>query len=199
MTRFVKLLDLPDLPRHLWPDIDQLTNNQVTPIWTNRPRTCTKDGEIIGHSRYSRFDISAELKSWVDTNITNEYVNIGLSYMWGEPVNLPHTDHTRDVTMLYLFDTGGPSVETKFWQRQGYPIHHENTDENYNYNPQQPSTYDDLDLLYTEVLKPNRWYILDARCIHSIEGMTGSRISLQLGFLKGSTWAQQIFGEELQG
>lgn len=199
MPSFVKKLELPDLPKNLWPDLDQLSNNQLTPQWTNKPRTCTKNGETIGHSYYARFDISTELKTWVDSNITNEYVNVGLSHMWGEPVNLPHTDHTRDVTMLYLFDTGGPSVETKFWQRQGFPIHHENTDKEYNYNPQQPLTYDDLDLLYTEVLEPNCWYILDARCIHSVEGMISSRISLQLGFLKGSPWARQIFGEELQG
>ena len=199
MSRFVKHLDLPDLPRNLWPNLDHMINNQVTPLWTNRPRTCTRDGETVGHSHYSRFDISPELKHWVDTNITQDYVNIGLSYMWGEPINLPHTDHTRDVTMLYLFDTGGPAVETKFWQRRGFPIHHENTDKEYNYNPQQPTTYDDLDHLFTVVLDPGQWYILDARCIHSVEGMTGSRISLQLGFLKHSPWAQQIFGEDLQG
>jgi len=199
MSAFVKKLDLPHLPKNLCPDLTQLSNDQLNPQWINKPRTCTRNGESIGHSHYARFDISTDLKHWVDDNITNDYVNIGLSRMWGEPINLPHTDHTRDVTMMYLFDTGGSDVETKFWQRQGYPIHHENTDKNYNYNPQQPSTYDDLDLLYTTVLEPNLWYILDARCIHSVEGMTGSRISLQLGFLKHSPWAQQIFGADLQG
>lgn len=199
MTRFYKKLDLPSVPEQLIPDFDRLLSDQIAPIWSNRPRTATRGQEIVEHSRYDRFEISEELKHWVDTNITDSYKNIGISHMWGASVNLPHTDHTRDVTMLYVFRPGGPSVETRFWQRQGYPIHHENKDNNYHYNEDQPTTYDDLILIDSVILESQQWYILDARCIHSVEGMTGSRISLQLGFLKQSQWAQHIFGAKTIG
>jgi hypothetical protein len=195
MTTLYKKLNLPAVPENLIPDFDQLLSNQVAPIWSNQPRIATKDGQIVEHSRYDRYDISAELKSWVDNNITADYKNIGISCMWDASVNLPHTDHTRDATMIYLFHTGGDTVETKFWRRQGYPIHHENKDLTYQYNSSQPTTYDDLDLLDSIIVPANQWYILDACCIHSVEGMTDSRISLQLGFLRQSRWAQQIFGE----
>lgn len=195
MITLHKKLNLPAVPENLIPNFDQLLSNQVAPIWSNQPRTATKDGQVVKHSRYDRYDISAELKSWVDNNITADYKNIGISCMWDASVNLPHTDHTRDATMIYLFHTGGDTVETKFWRRQGYPIHHENKDLTYQYNSSQPTTYDDLDLLDSIIVPANQWYILDACCIHSVEGMTDSRISLQLGFLRQSQWAQQIFGE----
>lgn len=195
MTALHKKLNLPAVPENLIPNFDRLLSNEVPPIWSNRPRTATKNGQTVEHSRYDRYDISAELKSWVDNNITADYKNIGISCMWGASVNLPHTDHTRDATMIYLFHTGGEAVETKFWQRKGYPIHHENKDPTYQYNSSQPTTYDDLDLLDSIIVPANQWYILDACCIHSVEGMTDSRISLQLGFLRQSAWAQQIFGE----
>jgi hypothetical protein len=199
MTILHKKLNLPAVPENLIPDFDQLLSNEVLPIWSNRPMTATRGTEIVKHSRYDRYDISAELKSWVDSNITADYRNIGISCMWDASVNLPHTDHTRDVTMIYLFRTGGGAVETKFWQRRGYPIHHENKDPTYQYNSSQPTTYDDLDLLDSITVPANQWYILDARCIHSVEGMTDSRISLQLGFLRQSPWAQQIFGDKTTG
>ena len=60
-------------------------------------------------------------------------------------------------------------------------------------------TYDDLDLVFSTVLKPAQWYMLDARCIHSVEGMLNDRVSLQLGFMTTSIWVQQIFGEDLHG
>ena len=195
MITLHKKLNLPAVPENLIPNFDQLLSNQVAPIWSNQPRTATKDGQVVKHSRYDRYDISAELKSWVDNNITADYKNIGISCMWDASVNLPHTDHTRDATMIYLFRTGGDTVETKFWRRKGYPIHHENKDPTYQYNSSQPTTYDDLDLLDSIIVPANQWYILDACCIHSVEGMSDSRISLQLGFLRQSRWAQQIFGE----
>lgn len=181
------------MPLHLVPDFDNLSNGSVEPVWSNRFRTCTKNGQTIDNSRYDRFDLEPKLVSWVQDHIANDYKNIGLSYMWGESINLPHTDHTRDVTLLYLFDTGGPAVETRFWQRRGFSLHYENADPSYTYNPDQPTTYDDLDLIFSIVLKPYQWYVLDARTIHSVEGMISPRISLQLGFLKQSSWAQRIF------
>jgi hypothetical protein len=199
MTILHKKLDLPAVPENLIPDFDRLLSNEVPPIWSNRPMTATRGTEIVKHSRYDRYDISPELKSWVDGNITADYKNIGISCMWDSSVNLPHTDHTRDVTMLYLFHTGGDAVETKFWQRKGYPMHHENKDPTYQYNSSQPTTYDDLDLLDSIIVPANQWYILDARCIHSVEGMSDSRISLQLGFFRESPWAQQIFGAKTTG
>jgi hypothetical protein len=131
------------------------------------------------------------MKTWIHNNITEDYKNIGLSRMWGHPVCLPHTDLTRDVTLLYLFNCGGPEVYTKFWQLKNFPLHQ--------YEQSHPDTYDDLDLVFSTVLQPFKWYILDARCLHSVEGMTNDRVSLQLGFMKTSIWAQQIFGEDLHG
>jgi hypothetical protein len=186
--KFYHSLDLPQIPEHLIPDLDLLYKD-AEPLWASQHRTATRSGEVIAQDRYARFDISDELKAWVDTNISNDYYNIGLSYMYAGPINLPHTDFTRDVTLIYLFDTGGNNVETKFWKMAGKPLHHENC--------LQPPTYDDLELIDSVKLNSHCWNILDARCIHSVEGKIRPRISLQLGFKRDSAWASYVFGDTL--
>ena len=200
LSRFVKLLNLPDVPKCLWPAQNIFDKPEVRPSWDNnndwhrsrrqRPRTAIIQGQVFHQSKYARYDIDASMKTWIHDNITEDYKNIGLSRMWGEPVCLPHSDFTRDFALLYLFDCGGPEVYTKFWQRKNFPLHG---------NQDDYLTYDDLDLVFSTVLKPAQWYMLDARCIHSVEGMLNDRVSLQLGFMTTSIWVQQIFGEDLHG
>lgn len=191
MSNFYKALELPLIPTDLIPDLETLALGNVAPQWSNKPRSATLGNQHIDQDHYDRFDISVELQTWVDQNITNEYCNIGLSYMHSGPINLPHTDFTRDATMLYLFDTGGDNVETKFWRKKDDPIHHS--------NGLTPTTYNDLELLDSVVLKSNCWNILDALCLHSVEGKTRPRISLQLGFRRDSRWATHIFGDNYTG
>lgn len=180
-------LDLPAVPEHLIPDLDTLSKG-IDPTFHNKFRTMTRGEQVIEQSGYARFDLaeSDELKRWVDANITDQYSNIGLSYMYGGPVNLPHTDFTeRDATLIYLFDLGGDNVETKFWRLKGQDI----------IQPRcmQPLSYDDMELLDTVVLKSHCWNLLNARVIHSVEGKTRPRVSLQLGFRRDAPWVSHMF------
>ncbi len=185
MSKFYKLLNLPLIPDHLWPDINILNKN-VEPLWHNQPRTAIKDNNIISQDQYARFEISKNLLEWVDKNIRDDYVNIGLSYMYDGSINLPHTDFTRDVTLIYLFDTGGSDVKTNFWKfKDG---------DTYQANGCTPTSYDDLELLDSVVLEPYLWTILESTVLHSVEGKTRPRISLQLGFNKDNTWVCDVLG-----
>ena len=180
-------LDLPTIPKHLMPDLDTLYKS-IDPTFHNKFRTMTRGDEIIEQSGYARFDLdnNDELKTWVDTNITDQYSNIGLSYMYDGPINLPHTDFTeRDATLIYLFDLGGDNVETKFWKLKGQDM----------LQPRcmQPASYNDMELLDTIVLKSHCWNLLNARVIHSVENKTRARVSLQLGFRQDSDWVKHMF------
>ena len=101
-------------------------------------------------------------------------------------VAIPHTDRTRNWTLVWLTDTGGTDVSTVFWQEQGHDI-----DRPPGY---YPNSYNDLIELETHVLESNRWILLNAKVIHSVENLQGIRKSIQIGFWDNAdfvnTWAR---------
>jgi hypothetical protein len=185
MAQFVKFPDLPTVPKELWPDLN-IINAGADPLWHNKPRCATKGDVVIAQDRYARFDISQELRAWADKNIRNDYVNIGLSVMWDGGINLPHTDFTRDITLTYVFKAGGSDVRTVFYKfKQG---------ELYQGNGCTPTDLNELEELESVVLDEHCWAMLESTVLHSVEGKTQPRISLQLGFSKDNEWAREILG-----
>jgi hypothetical protein len=181
MPRFIKFPNLPQIPRHLWPDLDMPANGQE-PLWHSTPRSATRGNDTIWHDQYAKFEISPELKSWVDTNICNSYMNIGLAFMFDGTTHLPHTDSTRDIAVLYVFDTGGDNVKTTFYKfKNSQEIHQE--------NGCYPTSMDDLEEIEAVVLAQGTWSTLDSLVLHGVENKTRPRITLQLGFGRDNTWA----------
>jgi len=185
MTRFVKFPELPSIPRQLWPDLDIIDKN-VEPLWHNQPRSATRGGVTIWQDRYARFEISPELRAWVDSNIRDDYMNLGLSVMWGGEINLPHTDFTRDITLVYVFDAGGPEVKTTFYKFKNGALYQD--------NGCTPTDLDALEELESVILDEQCWAMLESTVLHSVEGKNRPRISLQLGFNKNNAWAREILG-----
>jgi len=186
MTQFIKFPDLPQIPKNLWPDLDILEKN-IDPLWHNTPRKATKDSVTIWQDRYARFEITPDLQQWIDKHVRNDYINIGLSYMWDGSINLPHTDFTRDITLIYLFDTGGPNVKTVFYKFKNGDL--------YQANGCTPTNLDDLEELESVVIDEQCWAMVESTVLHSVEGKTRPRISLQLGFSKHNGWARGVMGD----
>jgi len=184
MSRFAKFPNLPQIPQHLWPNLD-IPNANEERLWQAGPRTVIKNNHPVPQDQHARFAISPELKSWVDANIRNDYVNIGISYMWDGSAYLPHTDATRDIALIYVFETGGPDVRTVFYKFK-------NSDQLHQKNQCWPTDLDELEELESVIVGPQRWAVLDGLVIHSVEGRTGPRIGLQLGFSKDNEWARNI-------
>jgi hypothetical protein len=185
MTTFVKFPNLPKIPENLWPDLDIIDKN-TEPLWHNKPRSATRGDTTIHQDRYARFAISPELKSWVDANIRNDYVNIGISVMWAGEINLPHTDFTRDITLTHLFDTGGPAVKTVFYKIKNGNLYQD--------NGCTPTNLDDLEEIESVILDKQCWAMLESTVLHSVEDKIRPRISLQLGFNRDNAWAREILG-----
>jgi len=183
MSRFVKFPDLPQIPQHLWPTLDMPTNGQE-PLWHSTPRSATKGDATIWHDQYAKFEISPELKAWVDENICNDYMNIGLAFMFDGTTHLPHTDSTRDIALLYVFDTGGPDVRTVFYKFKNGDLHQK--------NGCYPTDLNELEELESVVLESGTWAVLDSLVLHGVENKIKPRITLQLGFSRDNEWACSI-------
>jgi len=180
MPRFVKFPNLPQIPQHLWPSLDM--PNDQEPLWHSTPRSATQGNVTIHHDKYAKFEISPELKSWVDENICDSYMNIGLAFMFDGSTHLPHTDSTRDIAVLYVFDPGGDDVKTTFYKFK-------NSDELHQDNGCYPTSMDELEELEAVVLEKGNWVVLDSLVLHGVMNKTRPRITLQLGFDRHNSWA----------
>lgn len=176
---YIVELELPKIPLEL----ETLTTNQEA--FRNTPWLVRKNGAYHSSGHYQRCDLLPELITWVNSTITQEYLHVSACKMYGERHNAPHTDTTRDYTLIYLTDLGGSAVSTVFYQEQGYDLH----------RPRHcHPNYDNLNKLAEYHLEPRNWYLLDSTIIHSVEGIESTRMSIQVGFDREHAWPRQYFG-----
>lgn len=147
--------------------------------------TVLKNGVAVEHRTNYRYELSDELHTWVHNNIASTFMDIGLSINDGSGVvsnlTMPHTDFSRDYTLMYVLDTGGPDVRTTFWKEHNQNLRREN----WHY----PSNYDDLEYIDHLVIQTRKWTLLNARVLHSIENLESTRLSLQVAFHKDHPWS----------
>ena len=163
---FPDLPDFPDLPL----DPEDSSFHQYLTI------SCDRNGVPVHNTVCTRHSINPKLAEWVKQNISQEFHAIGLNCQ-GTPrggVAIPHTDRTRNWTLMWIIDAGGDNVSTVFWQERGFDIVR---DPGY-----YPKSYNDLIELESHVLPTKRWLLLDARTIHSVENLQSIRKSIQIGF-----------------
>lgn len=161
--------DLPPLPNlPILPDAE--TFHQYLTI------SCNKNGVAIPNTVWTRHAINPKLVDWIKQNITSEFHTIGLNCCGTDTggVGIPHTDRTRNWTLMWITETGGKDASTVFWQEQGFEVERE--------PHYYPESYDNLIELESHVLEPNRWVLLNAKVIHSVEKLQSVRKNIQLGF-----------------
>jgi hypothetical protein len=91
----------------------------------------------------------------------------------GLPRSGPHSDRTRNFTMIYLLRSGGPDHRTVFYQQNGNcPVVRE---------PKvRVDNYDELTELASIQLPLHTWVMLNASVIHSVENISQGRDSIQI-------------------
>jgi len=157
--------------------LDFVIEHAVESMHQQRDRYCQRDTESVANAICTRHQLSAEAVTWINQNIASDYSNIGLN-CHGPGTAIPHTDRTRNWTLMWLLESGGEDVETVFWQEQGHPVQRE---------PDcYPPSYDNLIELHREIVPVGRWVLINSHVLHSIENMTAVRRSLQLGFWRDS-------------
>ena len=173
----MKYVYYPDLPP--FPDypLQQATESYHQHIIVE----CSRNGEIIPNAVCTRHEIDSTAEQWARDHISTEFINIGYN-LHGSPggTAVPHTDRTRDWTLMWIVDTGGAQVSTVFWQEPNQPVER---------GPKYYApTYDNLIELERHIFSVNQWILINAKVIHSIENLQTVRKSIQLGFDKKSSF-----------
>ncbi len=165
--------DLPPLP-DIALDPEAATFHQYLTI------SCDKNGIPVNNTVCTRHAINPEIVEWAKQNISPEFHAIGLNCQGieGNSVAIPHTDRTRNWTLMWVIDPGGTDVSTVFWQEQGCEVERE--------PGYYPKDYECLTAIETHVFETGRWVLLNAKVIHSVENLESVRKSIQIGFWDGS-------------
>lgn len=165
---------LPTIPEELLDYTHNFEDYAFRPV--NYKDTVVKNGQVVPGRLYCRQAVNLELEQWIRDNIVNTYTNIGISKNIG-PCLGPHLDKTRFYTLHYTIETGGPNVQTVFYEpRTDEPIL--DTDKLY------VTDYSKLNTVDSITFQPRQWYVINGRQLHSVENIETMRIALQIGLMR---------------
>jgi hypothetical protein len=185
-------VSLPLPPAHF---IDELltAENDQTLIWSPEQQKRFQDSNLNSYlnrevqwqnqtyqSRVQKkYLLSDLLVSWIDDHLPKNYTSAALAVSKGSPFQGPHLDAVRHYILYLSLDPGGEEVKTSFWRLPQHPVEFEKASW-----PTLTKDYPGLEHLESVVLQPNQWYVLNGWIYHSIEDISGTRISLQLDYDK---------------
>jgi hypothetical protein len=169
-----KFLDLPNIPSDLIRDINLPSSLVLREM--GGPSYQLSNGIEVETYSSTHYAVSIKFEKWIKDYISNNYTDIGIRYTHSDnnkTTSIAHTDLTRNYTLLYNLNSAGGHI--KIWQEHGYPI--ARTTPGY-----IVKDYSKLDLLEQVDTPNNQWYLLNSTVLHSVEGIVGTRINIQLGF-----------------
>jgi hypothetical protein len=168
--------DLPAVPDHF---VQESLEYNDRPVETLNPnvqvghgRNLYRDGQPYGLSTTSHMKpISNEFEAWIKTNITANYLKVGVSStVAGFERHGPHVDRTREYSLIYQLRSGGADSKTCFW----HPLIDLPPDTYYFNN------YDDFELELEVQTNTHQWYLIDTKMVHSVENILEGRTSIQI-------------------
>ena len=139
-------------------------------------------GQPAQSSGYLRHDLGPQFYPWIQANITDQFIDGGAAFTERPNRHMlgAHTDRTRKYSLLYVLQTGGAKVMTRWYQQPGQPVWRQGTVHVHDHTA--------LELL-TELEIPMRiWICINAQCIHSVEGIQTQRIGINISL------DQDVFG-----
>jgi hypothetical protein len=183
MFTYVILKNLPDVPEKFITSAMQMlelrsvkadiVKDNLSDDYKNRKLLINNESKSVTYQ--TRVDIDAEFNDWVHKNIHPEGFDCGLSITDSKHGSHqgPHTDLTRDFTMIYLLDPGGPNTETVFYEEEGKPIVRKERQAVCN-------DFSKLRVLDRVKFPTRKWAMLNAMCLHGVENIEGIRVSFQI-------------------
>jgi len=134
----------------------------------------TKGQKILsGHNHYN---LNEDGFHWSKKNISSQAIDLRCVFSTpNKSIVGPHTDQSRKWTLIYLIRDGGPNHRTVFYQEKevndiirdpGYFI----------------TDYNRIEEIGSVKLSLNRWTLINASVLHSIENIPESRCSIQVSF-----------------
>lgn len=143
-------------------------------------RRFIKDGRLLENScvRYGLLS-NHLLIDWIqgyfprmpEENITFQLAEQG--------THIVHSDVRRKYALNYIFDTGGSSAYTSWYQEKGKPLHRikasgrKQTDDGF-------VDYKDLEMLSSVRIPNNTWILMASDILHDVDVIVGQRKSISI-------------------
>jgi hypothetical protein len=123
---------------------------------------------------FTKYEIPAEVISWIDQNIADEYSDIGVTFTQGGMEHVPHTDLYREYALNYVLQQGGDEVITTFYSDGVEPLRKP--------HGTQPQDLNILIGIDSMTIPCQTWTLLDSRVIHGVKNLTSTRIMIGISF-----------------
>ena len=175
----IKQYHFPDIPK-LPSDLRQaVIDNQGdwltgTTYKLGEGRKVLKNGEPIPSITFRMRLGPEDLVKWVEENVTQNFIHVCTTQS-DDPTKTivgPHIDLSRNYTILYPLRTGGDQVSTVFYRLKSGTCP---SDRQYYLD------YNELEEIDRVVIPLETWCVINSKCIHSVEGIEGSRHLIQIG------------------
>jgi hypothetical protein len=190
---FYKILNLPVVPEHYEGLIRSAVldsknfikkehNTQHGYAQYQERQIKKSNGDTVQSVLANRYQLNQEVHQWLLANIHPCPTKQNISYYNAVSDTMgPHVDTGRNEVWLYVIDPGGDNVETVWYQESGHPICRpdmQQTDSCYT----NAARCDYANLIELERFKipKHTWVAIDALVIHSVEGLTSNRLTIQV-------------------
>jgi hypothetical protein len=190
---FYKILNFPKIPDKFSAEIFDTVKSPTNAIpkkHQNHPgfeeyrqrKLIKTNGEIVPTVMISRYPLSNELNQWLLDNVHPDPVRQHISFYSNSSDSMgPHVDHERNEVWLYILQSGGKKVETVWYQEHGQPITRPDIQGlTETYMNTAKCDYRDLTELERFEIPLNTWVSINSSVIHSVEGLTGHRLAIQI-------------------
>lgn len=172
LDRVILLPKLPKIPEELVQDIDPRNPGVLI---RDYPGWLVLNGDTSFKVTDNPFyKVSDELVEWLKANITDVSEDIGVRYAFGSPDQPSagiHTDQTRSFVLQYHLRTGNGTL--CYWEKKNSILKHLGSYERIdNYNKVKRIGQIDVPV--------HMWHLIDARELHSVEGLIGTRVTIQI-------------------
>jgi hypothetical protein len=159
------------------PDDRIIINKRIADIYGDRVLKIRES--TIQSTVPSRYYIN-EFDQYVKKFIAPSAIATTLSISAGSSHNGPHIDSSREYALLYVVDPGGENVSTAFYQESGKPIVRPKIKPLVSLYKEYVNDYSLLTEIDRVVLPTHTWVILNANILHSVENLSGPRVTYQI-------------------
>lgn len=188
MNWFYKVLpNLPHVPDHLIDrayaqmdtELEQMPQGERQIDWNKiTTDTIIVDGVEKINAPNLAYSLDDEMRNWVHANITDKsVVNIRIAKADtgkdGKDTNGAHCDLSRNYSLIYLLDGGGPNHSTVFYHERGKPLMRNNGD--------RCNDHSLLDIVGVLQIPLRTWTVIQTRILHGVRNIPSPRISIQVG------------------
>lgn len=169
---FTAITDLP------FPQVPESIIDKLREVMVNQKSIFT----IVNNSSFEIRTITDEITDWVRQNITLDVEKVFLQTLGKGSCFVPHLDpitpskQVRHYNLMYVFETGGDNVETCFYETEPNALEKCAAVGVYKFS------YEEVKLISKVRFEKNTWNLMNNQCIHSVEGITGTRMGLSVSF-----------------